>query len=238
MKYEKGSFITVPNINYLQGHKGNLQALFMWICKYADKDGRCFPSRKQLSKDLLVTKQTIDTYISKLCDLGLIEKTSRFRDGRQTTNLYQILIKDSESGQKNNTGGDEKSNHIPDKKDARDITKPSKEVNPPNKETSQKEVSEEVLVNKIIKLFKDVNPSYLKFFRNKTQREAIKELIRIHGIEQIERVINILPKTNSIQYLPVITTPIQLFDKWASLEAGLKKKSLEINKKKSSIGFF
>lgn len=48
MKYEKGTFITVPNIQRLQELPPAAQALFMWLCAYADKDGRCYPSRAAL----------------------------------------------------------------------------------------------------------------------------------------------------------------------------------------------
>jgi hypothetical protein len=86
-------------------------------------------------------------------------------------------------------------------------------------------------LNKIINLFQPVNPSFQKFFPNVSQRSALARLIKLHGEEQVVKVISILPKTNTIQYLPTITTPIQLEDKWASLEAGLSKKKSELTEK-------
>jgi hypothetical protein len=40
-----------------------------------------------------------------------------------------------------------------------------------------------------------------------------------------------------MQYVPTITTPIQLEDKWAALEAAMIKKKSEFISKKSSIAF-
>lgn len=97
-----------------------------------------------------------------------------------------------------------------------------------NKDTDSEETSQGQLISEVIDLFKDINPSsYRKWFGNTTQRKACEELLEIYGMEKIRKVIAILPQTNRIQFLPTITTPLQLQDKWASLEANLKKKKGE-----------
>lgn len=75
----------------------------------------------------------------------------------------------------------------------------------------------------IIKEFIPVNPTCRKYYDNKTQRGACDRLIEQYGLEQVKSVIALLAKTNRVQYLPTITTPLQLEEKWASLEAGLIK---------------
>lgn len=90
--------------------------------------------------------------------------------------------------------------------------------------TEQKDSGQSPLVPELIDGFKEVNPSYGKWFGNKTQRAAADRLISIHGLEQCLKVIKILPQSNRLPYLPTITTPVQLEDKWAQLEAGLIKK--------------
>lgn len=93
MKYEKGSFILVPNKEVLRGKGSAVQLVFFWLCDYADKKGVCFPSRKTLSKDSSLSLPTIDRSIKELCILGLITKTKRFSENEQLSNLYQINIK-------------------------------------------------------------------------------------------------------------------------------------------------
>jgi hypothetical protein len=78
-------------------------------------------------------------------------------------------------------------------------------------------------VVQIIDAFKQVNPSYQKWFANVTQRGAIDRLIKIHGLDRLLHVIAFLPKSNTIPYIPTITSPFQLEEKWADLEAGLTK---------------
>lgn len=86
---------------------------------------------------------------------------------------------------------------------------------------TSEETSQEI--SKLIDLFKEVNPSYKKWFGNKTQRSACERLIKTHGLEKLEKLIKLLPKTNNTQYCPVITTPLQLEDKFAQLATALQK---------------
>lgn len=84
----------------------------------------------------------------------------------------------------------------------------------------------------VIELFKEINPTYSKWYGNKTQRASVERLLQRVGFEQLKKVIALLPKVNKVAYLPTITTPLQLEDKWASLEAGLTK---EKNKAKDKF---
>lgn len=105
MKYEKGQFTTVPNIKYLSGLKSTTTSTYMWICSYADENGQCYPKRKTLAEKILVDVKTIDRAIIELCELGLLEKSSRFNGVSQSSNKYQILIKEDGGGDTTPTGG-------------------------------------------------------------------------------------------------------------------------------------
>lgn len=89
------------------------------------------------------------------------------------------------------------------------------------KETTEPS-SEEVSI--LIKSFEGINPNAKNFYARNPQRNACKELITTFGFDRIKSVIeNTLPKTNRMEYMPTITTPIQLLEKWSSLEAGILK---------------
>lgn len=79
----------------------------------------------------------------------------------------------------------------------------------------------------IIKAFEEVNPACKKFYGNKTQRKACDNLVALYGLEQVLKVISFLPKSNSMPYMPRITTPLQLEDKWSALESAIKQKKSE-----------
>lgn len=102
----------------------------------------------------------------------------------------------------------------------------SKESIKDTKETIQKKTSEAVAsqdINEFLDKFKTINPSYKKYFGNKTQRSAISRILTEYTPQQIDWVFNVLPKTNTMKYAPTIFTPIQFEDKITALISFLKK---------------
>lgn len=88
---------------------------------------------------------------------------------------------------------------------------------------------------RVIDAFKPVNPAFGKWYGNTTQRAAISRMIGSHGLDRMLRVIALLPKTNHRPYLPAVTTPIQLEDKWAALAAGLVREREKLQTKGKKI---
>lgn len=91
------------------------------------------------------------------------------------------------------------------------------------------------LVNDLIDLFKNVNPSLKTLFANKTERKAIERMIKELGHEKLKFVIEKLPATNKVQYAPTITTPLQLERKLGSLIAFYQRKKAESQTGKKTI---
>jgi len=81
----------------------------------------------------------------------------------------------------------------------------------------------------LIEKFKDVNPSYEKFFKVTTQRDALTRLVKKFGLEKVEHMIDTLPGTNAEQYAPTITTPLQLEDNLGKLIAFLQRKKKSVS---------
>ena len=100
---------------------------------------------------------------------------------------------------------------------------------------SKAKASQVNFVSEIIKLFEEVNPVCKKYYGNTTQRSAIENLLELHSFERIKEIVQILPQTNSMLYVPTITTPHQLEQKWVQLESALKKKKNEIKSKKREV---
>ena len=94
MKYKKGTFVVVPNTEYLKGKSSVLLSVFLWLCYHADDDGVCYPSRKKLAEEVGVDVRTIDKYIKVLQEDGIIIKTIRQKKNSKenTSNLYQLLL--------------------------------------------------------------------------------------------------------------------------------------------------
>jgi hypothetical protein len=72
----------------------------------------------------------------------------------------------------------------------------------------------------------------------KLKERACEDLIKNYGENRVLAVIGkTLPKTNGIQFFPTITTPLQLSDKWVSLESAIRKYQAEDIKLKSNVAF-
>jgi len=90
-------------------------------------------------------------------------------------------------------------------------------------------------INDLIELFKSINPSYERLFRNISQRAAIERMVKKHSLEKIEWAIKVLDKTNKMPFSPTITTPIQLEMKLGDLIAFIQKSKLKAEAKKPTI---
>ena len=81
-------------------------------------------------------------------------------------------------------------------------------------------------INRWLGMFKPINPSYTKFFANKTQRKGLEEILVQVGEKKMYYAftyIYMLPDTPDYKYAPTITTPLQLQDKYAALQDYCRK---------------
>lgn len=95
MKYEKGTFVVIPNINALDGKPSEMQSIFTWLCVYANDDGKCFPARRTLANKAGCNLKSVDKYLDQLIQDGFISKETRYKDNSKEllSNMYQILVK-------------------------------------------------------------------------------------------------------------------------------------------------
>jgi len=64
---------------------------YITLCKFANQENNCFPSRKKLSELVSCSVRTIDRTINSLIQKKLITKTKRMNNkGEYTSNLYTI----------------------------------------------------------------------------------------------------------------------------------------------------
>lgn len=96
-------------------------------------------------------------------------------------------------------------------------------VNKPSNKIPEQSSGDAKEIVAIIDLFAPVNPSYKRWYAQKVQRDAVRNLLAVHGMERLKGVIGWLPTANRTKYVPTITTPQQLETKWASLEAAAYK---------------
>lgn len=88
-------------------------------------------------------------------------------------------------------------------------------------------------IETIISSFKDINSSYKSWYKNTTQRNAIKSLLERIGERKVLEAVRVLEKTNAMKYAPIITTPHQLNEKLENLRAFVIRERSEIIKNKT-----
>ena len=70
-----------------------VKSMYMILARFADNEGKCFPSVEKLAEIIGKDKRTVIRYIKKLEEKGLIEKKRRFNQ----TNIYYLKNADSNS---------------------------------------------------------------------------------------------------------------------------------------------
>ena len=85
--------------------------------------------------------------------------------------------------------------------------------------------------NKIINLFRGVNPSYERLFANKTQREATSRLINKYGEDKITNLMGMLPDIVKKPFAPQITTPYELENKMGRLIIFMQQEKIKSSNK-------
>lgn len=97
-------------------------------------------------------------------------------------------------------------------------------------------IPDSIQIGRIIQEFESINPACKKFYGNITQRKAVSDLLDTHGYERIVFLLReVLPKSNKTPFFPNITTPVQLRDKYATLENAIYKHKQSTNKEKYKI---
>ena len=91
------------------------------------------------------------------------------------------------------------------------------------------------LIVEVLKLFETVNPAVKGYYGRPPQRKACQNLIDEYGFEEVSKVIAFLPKSNKIAFLPTITTPIQLWEKYQALKDGIQRRKGELSTKGRGI---
>jgi DNA-binding Lrp family transcriptional regulator len=99
MRYRKGTFITVPNKDFLIGLDPQSQVLYMWLQSFANDNGECYPAIDTLADCCGMSRDTVIRRLEKLTEMGLITKQNQYIDNKQTTNLYTLELVDRGSTQ-------------------------------------------------------------------------------------------------------------------------------------------
>lgn len=172
--------------------------------KESDKDFRLIPGKnwKKLATFWLnIDEKQQDEWLEILADLKLIDKKAI-----KTGTLYIPKMKERL---------DDYTNRV------RRLSEQGSDNVPLQDNTIQDNTKQDI--NKLLNAFrKTINP--VINYANMTQRQAAMRLIKAFGLEECIKVVEYIEKHKIDKYLPVITTPLQLEQKYAQLDQYRGKK--------------
>lgn len=205
--------------------------VYVSLCRHANKNQECFPSIKLISEENSVSRPTIIKGIDILEKRNIIkvEKT-RSKGGKWLNNTYVLLdksqwnynqVNDVYTANQVNENTPPSKRHLPIQVNDVDTKETHlKETHLNETHLSELERSQGKEFNKqiaeILNEFKTINSAIN--FGNKTQRLACQDLITEHGFEQTMRITKFAISVQGQPYMPVITTPYQLHQKFAQLK--------------------
>ena len=193
---------------------------FMWNNEIIHiKEGQLLTGRKELSEATGISDSTIERILEHF------EKNGHQIEQQKTTKFRVITILNWSKYQKTDNRMDSKRTTDGQQTDTNKNVK---------KDKNDKKVAEasSALIPEIIHSFEEINPACKRLYGNTTQRRACQDLIDTYGYEQVLKVISWLPKTNEMTWMPTITTPLQLWDKYQDLKSKFEK---ERNKTLSKV---
>jgi hypothetical protein len=204
----------------LCGWQGTI--VYLSLCRHASKDQECFPSIKLMSEEHNVNRKTILKGIEKLEERNVIEvEKTRTKKGQWLNNVY-ILRDKSEWDYTPIHVRVEDTVHVRvvpspspcgghDQVPVEDTKETHKQGNTYKEtHTLAKQSFAGKDINNLIELFRPLNPNVDDFFKNKTERKAIEDMLSKFGLEKLTNTIKALPDIVCKRYAPKITKPSEL----------------------------
>jgi hypothetical protein len=198
----------------MANHKDGYRFIFNGEDKILDA-GQILTGRKVLSHNTGISETTIERILS------YFEKTRQIGQQKTTKNRVITILKwktYQKLDNKRTTNGQQ--------------TDTYNNINNIIRDTSKKEFLQSNQINELIELFKEVNPMYKDFFKNKTERKAIDDLAKQLTYDKLKSTIEHLPNIIGQPYAPKPTKPTELKRDLGKLIAFYKQESGKVNKNK------
>lgn len=248
---DKQYFTIIPN--YILNHSSQCDRdVYIQMKRIAGEKGTCWMSQQTLSKQCGISVNTLKKSLKYLLEHSWLELVGQkqiktHNRGIQQVNEYSItdlwnMNQEYYQNKKQPVSRvDTRQGQPVSRVDSRPVSNFDSKEYLYNKEYPYIAETSSATYNplgaEIIKEFESINPACKRMYNNKTQREACDDLIAAYTLERVIDIVEkTLPKTNTLQFFPTITTPVQLRDKFATLEAAIEKyRSEKLSKNKTFI---
>jgi len=90
-EYPRGQFFILPLDLFERGLSARAGAVYIALASLTDDKGQCFPSRMTIGKMCGgISRPVVDKALKELEDKSMIIIDHRYKDNKQTTNLYTL----------------------------------------------------------------------------------------------------------------------------------------------------
>lgn len=236
MIYEKWKFTIVPTW-HLAWLDTMSQVIFMWLCNFADKDWKCFPSiAKLLQVTWIKSKHTIIVKTNILLEKWLLSKTvSKKKDWSNNNNVYQLCIPDALGSATDALGVVQEmdtnyihnnytntnvlgSEILPFNLDSETTNDTGRDNSALAKKVDPKDI------NKVLSVWNKYNAAV--GYVNKGQRNSVEAMLWAYTVDEAIDYVNQAISVQWEQFAPSITTPYELRSKHIKLQQFLERRNL------------
>ena len=171
------------------------------------KTGWCYAKSEYFQELLEIGEREVRNVKRQLVEKGLLVMSEKYNSAEVKTSEKWNDIMSGDAEQNVRTTYNNKSNN----KSNTSETESREEVPGENKPVD--------MIPLIIKEMESLDPKNKRFYGNTTQREACRFLLDEYGFDLVVQVIHAIPSLKAkIAYMPSVTTPVELRDKWVKIK--------------------
>jgi len=201
-------------------------AVYLSLCRHADKKQSCFPSIKLIAEEHNINERTVSRAIKVLEKYNIVKKEkTRTKNGKWLNNSY-ILLNKKEWDKQPTPLESPMDSHRTITTQPQDNNDTATPLESPTNKTNHNKTNKKKThifagkpavneINLLLKEFEVINPTIN--YGNKTQRKVLEDMLKKFGYEKLLNTIKYAVSVQSKQYAPTITTPYQLKEKMGAL---------------------
>jgi DNA-binding PadR family transcriptional regulator len=233
MEEKKSYYAIIPaNVRYDKNINANAKLLYGEITALCNEKGFCWASNKYFADLYGVSETSVSLWIKKLVDNGYIESEIENNFDRKLFIASEEKLKGVLRKVK---GGIKKTERGVLRKVKDNNTYNTKDNNTYN--TSDKSQEFETSFSpEVIKAMEAIDPKNKTYYGNKTQRKCADFLVKEYGLQKVIEMIDFIASSRGkIKYLPSITSPYDLQEKWQKVIDVFNRKLADNNEKLNNV---
>jgi len=212
-----------------------LQQMIYWSDKGIREDGWIYKTKEDFGEETTLSRFQQDKCRKKLEEMGLLETNLMKANGAPVVH-YRLHLETLQEQILSFSTNPLVRNSLIDKQEtyqsiSKKLTNPLLHRIQAENTAEYKQNSSEFAkttnpnvtnpINEVIELFKQVDPTYTKYFRNKTERSACEDLLKTFSLEEIRQRVDFVPKYNKVPYVnsySKIYKPSDLLRNWVVMQ--------------------